>query len=121
MFFYRLKQIDFDGSFEYVLEAKIEVEATDSIKAEFYITADKGVIKYDGEIAPDSGYTFNLPFNPNDLIYFKNSLSHYGKIRVQSFNFLSDHHLKIDESYKNISYNLSYEIFLQTNGERTFY
>jgi len=121
MFFYRFKQIHFDGSFEYALEARIEVEATDSIKAEFFITADNGVIKYSGEIAPDSGYTYNLPFKINDLIYFRNSLSHYGKIRIQNFNFLNDHYLNIDESSKNISYNLSYEVFLQTNGSRTFF
>jgi len=121
LFFYRFKQIYFDGSFEYALEAKIEVEATDSIKAEFFITAENGAIIYDGEIAPDSGYTYNLSFNLNDLIYFRNSFSHYGKIRIQSFNFLSDHYLNIDESYKKIFYNLSYEVFLQTNGDRTFF
>lgn len=121
IFFYRLKQIHFDGSFEYALEAKIEVEATDSIKAEFSITADNGVIIYNGEIAPDSGYTYNLTFNLNDLIYFRNSLSHFGKIRMRDFKFLSDHYLNIDEAYKNISYNLSYEVFLQTNGTRIFF
>ena len=121
LFFYRFKQIHFDGSFKYALEARLEVEATDSIKAKFSITSYNGVIIYNGEIAPDSGYTYNLPFRLNDLIYFRNSLSHYGKIRIQSFNFLSDHYLKIDESYKNIRYNLSYEIFLQTNGSRTFF
>jgi hypothetical protein len=121
LFFYRFKQIHFDGSFEYALEAKIEVEATDSINAEFSISSDNGVIIYNGEIAPDSGYTYNLPFSLNDLIYFRNSLSHYGKIRVRSFNFLSAHYLNINESYKNISYNLSYEAFLQTNGTRTFF
>jgi hypothetical protein len=121
LFFYRFKQIHFDGSFKYALEAKIEVEATDSIKAGYSITADNGVIIYNGEIAPDSGYTYNLPFMLNDLIYFRNSLSHYGKIRILSFNFLSAHYLNIDEFYKNISYNLSYEVFLQTNGTRTFF
>jgi len=120
-YFYRLKQIDFNGSYEYSLEAKIEVEATDSIKAEFSLTADNGVILYSGEIAPESGYAFNLPFSLNDLIYFRNSLSHFGKIKIQEFNFLGDHFLNIGESYKNISYNLKYEVFLQTNGTRTFY
>lgn len=121
IFYYRFKQIHFDGSSEYALESKIEVEAIDSIKVEFSITADNGVIKYDGDIAPESGYSSNIPINPNELIYFRNSQLHYGKIRIHSFNFLNDPYLKIDESYKNISYNLSYEIFLQTNGERTFF
>jgi len=68
-----LKQIHFNGSFEYAIEAKIEVEATDSIKAEFSVTADNEVLVYDGEIAPNSGYTYNLPFDLNNLIYFRNS------------------------------------------------
>lgn len=121
IFFYRFKQFHFDGSFEYVLEANIEVEATDSINVDFFITSANGVIKYDGEIAPDNGYSSNLQINPNELIYFRNSQFHYGKIRIQSFNFLNDHYLKIDELYKNLSYSLSYEIFIQTNGERTFF
>lgn len=121
LFFYRLKQIHFDATFEYSLEAKIEVEATDSIKANFSITADNGVIIYDGETAPDSGYSYNLSFDIGDLIYFKNSFFHYGKIKVYHFGFMNEPLLNIDESSKNISYQLSYEIFLQTNGTRTFF
>ena len=121
LFFYRLKQIHFDGTFEYSLEAKIEVEATDSIKAKFSITAVNGVIIYDGEIAPDSGYSYNLSFDIGDLIYFKNAFFHYGKIKLHHFSFVNEPLLNIDESSKNISYQLSYEIFLQTNGDRTFF
>lgn len=120
LYFYRLKQINFDGTYEYALEVIIDVEATDSINVELFITADKGVIIHNGEIAPDSGYTYNLQFNPNDLIYFKNSANHFGKIRVLDFKFLNEHFLKLSELQKKLSFSIEYEIFLQTNGSRTF-
>lgn len=119
--FYRFKQIDFDGNYNYSLETRIEIEAVDSVKARFSVSAQNGVIIYDGEIAPDSGYTYNLPIDTGDLIYFKNSFSHYGKIRLRHFNFINEPFLNIDESHKNLSYQLGYEIFLQTNGNRTFF
>ena len=89
-FFYRLKQIDFDGSFTYSVEAQINVDAIDSIGTKFSINAENGVIIFDGEIAPDSGYTSNLNFNLGDLIYFRNSLFHYGKIKLHHFSFVGE-------------------------------
>ena len=119
--FFRFKQIHFDGSFEYPFVSKIEYNAIDSVKNIFSIQADNGVIVYEGEIAPDSGYSKNaIQYIPNELVYFRNLNNHYGKFRLTSFNFLSEPVLNLDEDNKMINYKLSYELFIQTNGERSF-
>jgi len=115
VYYYRLKQISFDGSFEYPLEVKIKVVAIDPINTKLILN---GVIKSSSEIAPDSGYTHNLLYKIGDLIYFKNANMHYGKIKLNSIKVMNEAYLRYGETNKNITYQLNYDIFIQTDGSR---
>lgn len=122
IFYYRIKEIYKDSSFKYILEAKIEVLGSDFIVNRLHLAGDDGLIKYDGGIAPDTGYVNNLSFDLIDMIYFKNydGNTTYGRIKFKSL-YVNDSRMLLVEPFKNLNYNLSYEIFLQTSGARTFF
>ena len=43
---------------------------------------------------------------------------HYGKIKLNSIKVMNEAYLRYGETNKNITYQLNYDIFIQTDGSR---
>ena len=118
IFYYRLKQISFDESFTYPLEVKVELDANDLIKTTYRVDAENGVFWDKDATVADSGYAHKMFCEMGDVTYFQNAQMNYGKIKLRSFIIKDGTSLRLEESNKKIDYQLSYEMFVQTDGSK---